>query len=343
LLLEKEVSMGVDVTRREFLKVFGAIGAGLVAGGCAVAQETAEKPAVAAGAKERVIAAVKARASNTPVIWIQGQSCAGCSVSLLNTVHPDIAEVLTQTINLQFHPNVMAAAGDKALEMCRKALSEQKGKFVLVVEGSIPVGSGGEFCGVGERDGRMIPVTEWVGKLGEAAMATLAVGSCAAFGGIPGAKNNATQAKPFSEVVPKATVINIPGCPSHPDWVVGTIAHVLLFGIPELDEHKRPKLFFGKTVHDNCERRSYFEEGIFAQDFGDEGCLMELGCKGPDTYCDAPTRRWNNKVNWCVQSGAPCIGCTSPSFPDHDDGLYGLLPESRRNELLKQVRKEQNV
>jgi hydrogenase small subunit len=339
-LAVKEVNMDAGISRREFLKMFGAVGAGLAVGGCATVQDEKAAPAKAPAARERLIAEVKARASNTPVIWIQGQSCAGCSVSLLNAVHPDIAEVLTETINLQFHPNVMAAAGGKALEMCELAVKEEKGKFVLVVEGSFPVGAGGEFCGVGERGGKMIPVTEWAKKLGGAAMATLAVGSCAAFGGIPGAKNNATQAKPFSEIVPEATVINIPGCPSHPDWVVGTIAHVLLFGIPELDEHRRPKLFFGKTVHDNCERRSYFEDGKFAEDFGQEGCLFELGCKGPETYCDAPLRSWNNKVNWCVRSGAPCIGCTSPSFPDHTDGLYGVLPEEKIEKILGTKRKK---
>jgi hydrogenase small subunit len=174
-------------------------------------------------------------------------------------------------------------------------------------------------------------------------MATLAVGSCAAFGGIPAANNSVTQAKSFAEVMPKATVINIPGCPAHPDWVVGTIAHVLLFGIPELDDDKRPKLFFGKTVHSNCERRGYFEEGVFAKEFGDEGCLFELGCKGVETCCDAPIRSWNNRTNWCIQSGAPCIGCTSPSFPDHDNGLYGVLPESRVKEILGVERKRANV
>jgi hydrogenase small subunit len=335
--------MGKGLTRREFFQIFGAAGAGLALAGCTTTETAPARPTVSGESKKRIVAEIKARTTNTPVIWMQGQSCAGCSVSLLNAVYPDIVEVLTETINLQFHPNVMASAGDKALQMCEQALKEQKGKFVLVVEGSIPVGAGGEFCGVGDRGGKMIPVTEWVKKLGSAAMATLAVGSCAAFGGIPGARNNVTQAKPFSEIVPKATLINIPGCPSHPDWVVGTIAHVLLFGIPELDGHKRPKLFFGKTVHDNCERRSYFEEGKFAEDFGDEGCLMDLGCKGPDTYCDAPIRSWNNKVNWCIQSGAPCIGCTSPSFPDHNGGLYGVLPESRRKELLREARKTSNA
>lgn len=328
-----------EISRRDFLKVFGIAGAGLAATRCVSLSAIGRRMAAGKEEKERVVAAVKARASNTPVIWMQGQSCSGCSVSLLNTVHPDITEIITETINLEFHPTIMASAGDIAMKICERAIRDQKGKFVLVVEGSIPAGAGGQYCTVGEDGSRAIPIIEWVERLGSAAMATLAVGSCAAFGGIPAARNNATKAMSFSEVMPKATVINIPGCPSHPDWVVGTIAHVLLFGIPELDDHRRPKLFFGSTVHDHCERRSYFEDGVFAEDFGDEGCLYELGCKGPETYCDAPLRGWNNKVNWCARSGGPCIGCTSPSFPDFEGGLYGVLAEARIEEILGEKKK----
>jgi len=121
-------------------------------------------------------------------------------------------------------------------------------------------------------------------------------------------------------------MINVPGCSPNPDWVVGTIAHVLLYGIPELDEEGRPLVFYEKLIHEQCERRPYFEEGKFAQDFGEEGCLYELGCKGPMAHCDLSIRGWNKGLNWCVRSGSPCIGCTEPTFPDHDSaGLYGLL------------------
>jgi len=329
-ILISEGAGSMEITRRDLLKTFAAIGAGLTVAGCS---GTAVREGTSKEVKERVVGAIKARASNTPVIWLQGQSCAGCSVSLLNSVHPDIAEVLTQTINLEFHSNVMAAAGDKALSMFERAISNQRGEFVLVAEGSFPTGSGGNFCAIGERDGKPITSLEWVQRLGGAAKATLAVGACAAYGGIPAANGSPTGAKPFSGVIPNAAFINIPGCPAHPDWIVGTIGHVLLFGIPELDEYKRPKMFFSKTVHDNCERRSYFDSGIFAEDYSGEGCLIGLGCKGPESYCDAPIRGWNNHVNWCARSGGPCIGCTQPTFPDHHQGLYARLPQERIEEL----------
>ena len=94
---------------------------------------------------------------------------------------------------------------------------------------------------------------------------------------------------------------------------------LLLTGLPgpgDLDAALRPKTFYGKLIHDNCPRRAYFDAGQFAKHTGDPGCLYEIGCKGPQTYADCPIRMWNNGVNWCIGSGAPCIGCVEPGFPD---------------------------
>ena len=324
----------MEITRRDLLRVFAAFGATLAVGGCT---GTAVKEKPSKELKSKVMGAIKARASNTPVIWMQGQACAGCSVSLLNTVHPGIDEVLMETINLEYHPNVMASAGDKAMEICEKAISEQKGEFVLVAEGTFATLSDGHFCDIGEKDGKPISATEWIKRLGSAAKATLCVGTCSSFGGIPAAAGCPTGAKPFSAIVPNATYINIPGCAPHPDWVVGTIGHILLFGIPELDEEHRPRMFFAKTVHDNCERRSFFDSGIYAEDYSGEGCLIALGCKGPESYCDAPIRGWNNKVNWCCRSGGPCVGCTSPTFPDHQNGIYARITDERMQDLFGKI------
>ena len=111
---------------------------------------------------------------------------------------------------------------------------------------------------------------------------------------------------------------------------MGTLASVLLLGLPnpeELDEHNRPKAFYGKVIHENCPRRSYFEEGKFARVLSEPGCLNELGCKGPVTYADCPTRLWNGGVNWCIGSGSPCIGCVEPGFPDLLAPFYVKLTE----------------
>ncbi|MEN6461240.1 MAG: hydrogenase small subunit, partial [Syntrophomonas sp.] len=181
-----------------------------------------------------------------PVIWLQGASCTGCSISLLNTVHPDIKEVLLNVISLRYHPNVSAAAGDLALKgAIYKVAQENKGKFLLVVEGSVPTGANGLFCMVGEENGKPIPFMKLVQDIGSQAQAILSFGTCSAYGGIPATPPNPTGCKPVSEIVKNVQVINVPGCPPHPDWMVGTIAHVLLYkDIPELDTFGRPKMFF---------------------------------------------------------------------------------------------------
>jgi hydrogenase small subunit len=304
----------MSLSRREFIKLCGASAAG--AGLCQLAH-----PAI-------VQALEKAAAGNPPVIWIMGQGCTGCSVSILNTVHPTIEEVLTKIISLQFHETLMAASGELALAAQDRCAEQNAGKFFLIVEGSIPTKEGGMYSQVGTMKGKTRTILHEVQHLGEKAAAVVAVGACATFGGIPAAKPNPTGAKSVMEVFKehgiKTPVINIPGCPPNPDWMVGTLAHVLLYGIPEVDELGRPLLFFGQLIHDNCPYRGYFEYGIFARNFGEEGCRYELGCKGPETYADCWKRRWNNGVNWCVQN-AICIGCTQPDFWDSFEPLYESL------------------
>jgi len=274
----------------------------------------------------KIVQAILENPDNPPVIWLQGQGCTGCAVSTLNTAYPDIAKVLTEIISLEFHPTVMASAGDHAIKILEEALLNQSGNFILVVEGSVPTQASGVYCTVGEKEANPVTALDWVTKLGNASKAILNVGTCSAFGGIPAGTPNPTGAKPVSEILPGKTMINIPGCPPHPDWIIGTIAHVLLYGLPELDEKLRPTVFFKGLIHENCERRAYFEEGKFASDYGEEGCLFQLGCKGPMAHCDVSIRGWNNGVNWCCRSGGPCIACTEPTYPDHEGaGLYGLL------------------
>ena len=177
----------------------------------------------------------------------------------------------------------------------------------------------------GELKGKEITFVEMTKDLGSKAAAALALGQCGAYGGIPAAEPNPTGSKGamdfFKDVGIKTPVINIPGCPPHPDWMVGTIAHVLLFGIPELDDNGRPKLFYGTLVHDNCPYRSYYDEKKFAKAFGEEGCRVELGCKGPESYSDCWKRGWNNNVNWCIHNSL-CLGCTQPGYPDKFSPFY---------------------
>jgi len=302
--------MPTKLSRRDFLRVCAGTTAAISLSGFLA---PFMKEAVAAGAP--------------PVIWIQGASCTGCSISLLNTVHPDIQKVLTEVISLTYHPNISAAAGDLAIKEAIYGVAEANpGNFFLVVEGAVPTGANGHFCMVGEENGEPIVFEKLVKDIGGKANAILNFGTCSSYGGIPATPPNPTECVPVSQVVKDVPCINVPGCPPHPDWMVGTIAHVLLYNdIPELDSYGRPKMFFNTIIHDNCQRRQYFENGIFAKTFGDPGCMLELGCKGPFAHCDATNRMWNNGTNWCVKCGAVCIGCTEPQFPGWP--MYERMPE----------------
>ncbi len=270
-----------------------------------------------------------------PVIWLQGAGCTGCSVSVLNSVSPNIKNVLVdevipgQHVNLRFHPTLMAGEGDAVIEVLDKTAQHEKGGYILVVEGAVPTAQGGIHCVIGEEKGEKVTLVSRVESLASNALAVVALGTCASYGGIPAASPNPTQCLSVGEVLKAAKittpVVNIPGCPIHPDWFVGTLVSVLLFGLPgpeDLDEIGRPKAFFSALVHDNCTRRAYYDENKFAKKLSEPGCLYELGCKGPVTYADCPTRLWNNGVNWCVGSGAPCMGCCEPGFPDLVSPLY---------------------
>jgi len=245
----------------------------------------------------------------------------------LNTVHPDIKEVLLNIISLKYHSNISAAAGELAMETIRETAREHQGGFFLVIEGAVPLGAGGIFCTIGEEpDGTPITFENLIKELAADAYAILNVGTCSAYGGIPAAGANPTGCVPVDKVIKDKPIINIPGCPPHPDWIVGTIAHVLLYkDLPEMDEFGRPTMFYGGIIHDNCPRRQYFDNGIFAENFSDPGCLLMIGCRGPYAHCDALTRKWNGGTNSCIMCGGPCLGCTEPRFPDGP--VFEKLPE----------------
>ncbi len=275
-----------------------------------------------------------------PVLWLQGAGCSGCSVTLLNSVSPNPRNILVDEVlpgkhlNLRFHPTLMAGAGDTAIAELERTRDEAKGAFVLIVEGSIPVAADGAYGMIGEKQGQEISIHSWVKSLGRDALAIVAVGTCAVFGGIPSGAPNPTQSEDVHQILSvegiETPLINVPGCPPHPDWIVSTVASLLLKGLPqagELDEYLRPKAFYGQLIHENCPRRSYFDEGKFAEKLSDPHCLYELGCKGPVTHADCPTRLWNNGVNWCVGSGAPCIGCVEPTFPDVVAPVYEKITD----------------
>lgn len=261
-----------------------------------------------------------------PVIWIQAASDSGCSVSMLNSVRPEIQTVLLdeivpgQHINLRFQATIMAGQGEPVVRILDSA-SEEDGGFILVVEGSIPLNE--KCCTLGERDGKEVSMARRVGELAGKADAVIALGTCASFGGIFAAKPNYSRSVGIGEFFDREGIdtpfLTVPGCPPHPDWFVGTVAQVILFGLPgpeDIDDLHRLKLFYGTLIHENCPRRAHFDAGRFAKRLSEPYCLYLLGCKGPQTHADCPDRQWNNGVNWCIENNHPCIGCCEPEFPD---------------------------
>jgi len=269
-----------------------------------------------------------------PVIWLQGAGCTGCSVSVLNAVSPRIQNLLLDELvpghqlNLIFHATIMAGQGEPVIEVLKDAEQNRKGGYILVVEGAIPTAEGGAYGSIGERDGKHLTIEQSITDLGRNAMLVIALGTCAAFGGIPAAKPNPTLCKGvktiFDEKGIETPVVNLPGCPVHPEWFTGTVSVILFSGVDalDLDQLARPKIFYGQLIHENCPRRADFDKGKFAEKLGDPGCLYKLGCKGHYTYADCPLRQWNNGVNWCVKAGSPCLGCVEPEFPDGTSPLY---------------------
>lgn len=254
-----------------------------------------------------------------PILWLQGQSCSGCSVSFLNATYPDVASVLTQYISLGFHSTISGATGAAATDAVNRTIAA--GGYILVVEGAVPGGLPKACETMGEEFGSLLT------RAAKSAAAIVAAGTCAAFGGIPSAPPNPTGAVSVSRFLASSKsstpLINLPGCPTHPDWLVGTLVHLMKIGVPPLTEHGSPQMFYGESIHSRCPEFYNYNMNKFARFFGDSGCLFKLGCMGIRTNADCSIRRWNNKTSWCVEAGAPCIGCARPEFAqDRDFAFY---------------------
>jgi len=257
--------------------------------------------------------------NRVPVIWIELSDCAGNTEALLRSDGPKIDEIVLDIISLEFHETLMAPSGHQAEKQLEDAIEHFKGKYLLFVEGAIPMGMDGQFGTIGAKAETF---HDHLQRLAKDAAAVVAVGSCATFGGIPAAAPNPTDAKGVMDVVKGKPIINIPACPANPSNMVGVILHYVLTGqVPELDSLLRPKFAFGYRIHDNCERRAHFDAGEYVEEWGDEGaknnfCLYKVGCKGPMTFNNCSIIRYNEGVNWPVGVGRGCIGCSEPDFWD---------------------------
>ncbi len=256
------------------------------------------------------------KARRQSVIWLSFQECTGCTESITRSHTPTLENLIFDLISLDYHHTLQAASGEAAEHARELAMKDNFGKYLLIVDGAIPMGNPGfsTIAGISNYDMLM--------EAAKGAAAIVAVGTCATFGGIPKADPNPTGAVAVSDIIKDKPIINVPGCPPIPVVMTGVLAHFLTFGsIPELDSLGRPKSFYGETIHDHCYRRPFYDQGKFAQTFDDDAarqgwCLFKLGCKGPVTYNVCATTKWNDGTSFPIQSGHGCIGCSEPNFWD---------------------------
>jgi hydrogenase small subunit len=278
----------------------------------------------------KVAHAIESTSKKPPVMWLEGLACAGCTISLTQSLYPPASKIILDKISLRMHDTVMAAAGDLVEAVYDAQVKE--GGYILIVEGAIP-SADDRFCRIGGRTFKSL-----VEGAAKNATAVLAVGACSAFGGIP--RTTPSKGISVSEALRNAginkPVINISTCPVHTDHLVGTILYVLVTGkIPELDSKGRPAMYFGEvSMHDNCRRRAHFDAGEFLRDWNDpkqkNWCLFEKGCKGPQSFIDCTVRRWNHGLNFCLDCGGLCQACGEPVFYDKVTPLYTAEDETSR-------------
>jgi len=297
--------MRCGVSRRAFLQFCSTL---MVAAPFGLAITDKKTPEEVAAGLGKVI--------RPPVIWLHFQDCTGCTETLLRPSHPDLGDLILNIISLEYHETLMAGSGKQAEAALAQAVDTYSGKYVCVVEGSIPTRDKGVYMKLAGR-----PAMEVLADVAGKAAAIIAIGSCAAWGGIPSADPDPTGAVGVADLLPNKTIVNLPGCPPNPYTLLGVVLQFADSGtLPELDAERRPKFAYDRDIHEQCPRRAHFDAGRFVKQYGDEGhregwCLYEMGCKGPDTHAGCSTRHFNEMPDvWPIGIGAPCIGCTEKSI-----------------------------
>ncbi len=286
--------------------------------------------------------------------WLAGMSCDGCSIAAIGAQNPSVEQLVNGDIPglpkvILHHPVLAVTAGEEFVGNYRLA---REGKlsapYVVVYEGSVAdediAGAfGGFWTAMGvdiKADGsrQPIPTAHWLRDLAPGAAAVIAIGTCATWGGVPAAAGNVTGSMSVMDLLGKdylsalgLPVINVPGCSPVGDNFTETIMSVLMFlagvgPLPEFDELGRPAWMFKNTVHQGCVRAGMYEEGVFAKEYGDPECLVELGCWGPVVNCNMTSRGAIGHAGGCMNTGGICIGCTMPGFPDAFAPFYKAPP-----------------
>lgn len=290
--------MNFDLDRREFIRYTISVLAAFGLGSHSINDVAAAFERIGTG--------------KAPIVWITGLYCGACAESVANTSNPDISSLLLSTLSLKVHPVYGAMGGPGFFDQLAKLRDDD---YILIVEGALPEKKYEKLLSAGVNNDRRVAGTGLIDHLASRAAAVIAVGTCASFGGI--FRTDDVKVTGVSEAIGSKNIINIPGCPPHPDWLVLTLLYLVMEGkAPSIDHLNRPKAFYSKTVHDACQRRLAFENGHFVEPLAadDGGCLYKTGCKGPMTFADCPSRLWNDGAGWCVASGGICIGCSQPEF-----------------------------
>lgn len=308
-----------------------------------------QAPGDAASGRGETAHGPEAATDSVHIFWIAGMSCDGCTIAFTGASSPSIERLLRGSLPglprvVLHHPFFAQESGRSFLEAYRQAARGELGEpYLVVVEGSttddLRAGEGyWSAMGSGDTndaDGNVVdgvpqPLRsmDWVRALTPNAVASVALGTCAAWGGVPGAMGNPMGAGSLSDLLGSdyrstlgLPVITIPGCAPGGDNIVETLAALLLYlrGVgpaPELDDLGRPAWLFEETVHRRCVRAGFYEEGVFARRAGEEGCLVELGCWGAVVQCNITSRGAIGGLGGCMNVGGACNGCTMPGFPD---------------------------
>jgi hydrogenase small subunit len=300
------------ISRRRFMEFCGAMAATL-----------ALPPRYAAK-----VADALSKVKKPVLVWLQFQDCAGNSESILRASHPTVLEVVVDLLSWEYHEIIMAGAGKQAEAALQRVVKEEKGKYLVVVEGAIPLADDGVYCTVAGRT-----AVDLAREVCGSAAASIAVGACAWDGGLVAAHPNPTGAVGLQEAVPGITLINMPGCPQNPANTVAVLVYYLTFGeLPAMDQYHRPLFAYGRIIHDQCERRAHYDAGRYVEEWGDEGhrkgwCLYKMGCKGPQATFNCPNVRWNDQTSWPVKAGHGCLACASHRFWDTKSPFYERLPQ----------------
>jgi hydrogenase small subunit len=321
---------GLACTRRTVLK--GALGSialfefGFNVSGCSSDSnsnaefEVSGRPSSKTGIDERL-----------PIVWLEAGVCTGCSVSMLGSTEPTIESVLP-SLRLEFEETLMDRSGPIAIDRLLSTTSALTNEYLLIVDGGIPADPMAKCATLAmTSDGIELTAQELVTQLAQRALAVVAIGTCASFGGIVAAAPNPANHRPVADFVPEGkTLVRLPGCPPHATWILDALTTVLDQGLAglELDDLGRPRSAYGGTIHDVCKRRAAYDASDFAEAPGDPSrCLFAVGCKGPSTRADCPNRLWAGRSS-CIQANHPCIGCASPGFPDARTvvGAEGEIP-----------------